>query len=143
MVSQRDAIIIVDDEPDLANLFTDALKSAGLNAIGFDNSKNALRYIENDHEAICLVVTDWKMPDLNGFELAKRVANIDREIGIMLMSAYELGQEQLKEVNKDDYLRKPIHMGNLIETIKMEYFAKDCKDKDTCSPDESVKSFRN
>jgi DNA-binding response OmpR family regulator len=137
MASQRDAVIIVDDEPDLANLFTDALKSAGLNVSGFDNPRNALKYIENNHETICLVVTDWKMPDLNGFELAKRICNIDSEIGIMLMSAYELDHNQLKEVNKDDYLRKPIHMGNLIETIKREYFAKDCKDM--CSDDTELK----
>ena len=46
------------------------------------------------------------------------------------MSAYELEEDQLKEVNKDDYLRKPVHIGNLIDSIKREYFAKDCKD--TC-----------
>ena len=46
------------------------------------------------------------------------------------MSAYELEEDQLKEVNKDDYLRKPVHIGKLIEIVKSEYFAKDCKD--TC-----------
>ena len=71
------------------------------------------------------------MPDMNGLELTKRVNEIDNEIGIMLMSAYELEEDQLKEVNKDDYLRKPVHIGQLIETIKREYFAKDCKD--TCN----------
>ena len=70
------------------------------------------------------------MPDMNGLELTKKVTEIDDEIGVMLMSAYELDHEQLKEVNKDDYLRKPVHMEQLIETIKREYFAKDCKD--TC-----------
>ena len=44
MVSDRDAVLIVDDEPDLANLFTDALKAADLNAIGFDNALSALKY---------------------------------------------------------------------------------------------------
>jgi two-component SAPR family response regulator len=72
------------------------------------------------------------MPELDGLELTKRIAEIDSEIGVMLMSAYELEQNQLREVNKNDYLRKPIHMDKLIETIKNEYFAKDCKD--TCEP---------
>src|SRR5215813_9251080 len=108
MVSQREAVLIVDDEPDLASLFTEALKAGGLKAIGFDNPITALKYIENNHQIICLVVTDWKMPELNGFDLAKRVCNIDSEIGIMLMSAYELEENQLKEINKDDYLRKPV-----------------------------------
>ena len=47
------------------------------------------------------------------------------------MSAYELEQDQLKEVDKDDYLKKRVHIAQLIETIKREYFAKDCKD--TCN----------
>ena len=49
MVSDRDAVLIVDDEPDLANLFTDALKAADLNAIGFDNPLTALEYISENH----------------------------------------------------------------------------------------------
>ena len=130
MVSDRDAVLIVDDEPDLANLFTDALKAADLNAIGFDHPLTALEYIRDNHNTICLIVTDWRMPDIDGLELTKRVNEIDNEIGIMLMSAYELDEDQLKEVNKDDYLRKPVHIGNLIDSIKREYFAKDCKD--TC-----------
>jgi DNA-binding NtrC family response regulator len=143
MVSQRDIVIIVDDEPDLANLFTEALKAGGLNAIGFDNPRTALKYIERDHETICLVVTDWRMPELNGFELSKRIANIDTEIGIMLMSAYELEQEQLREINKDDYLRKPVSMGKLIETIKQEYFAKDCNDTCNTIPSNQQKRYQN
>jgi len=50
----------------------------------------------------------------------------------MLMSAYKLEQNQLKEVNKDDLLKKPVHVGRLIDTIKREYIAKDCKD--ICEP---------
>ena len=69
--------------------------------------------------------------DIDGLELVKRVTEIDNEIGVMLMSAYELDQDQFKEVNKDDYLKKPVHIAQLIETIKREYFAKDCKD--TCN----------
>ena len=135
MVSDRDAVLIVDDEPDLANLFTDALKAADLNAIWFDNALTALKYISDNHSTICLIVTDWKMPNMDGLELIKQVAGIDNEIGIMLMSAYELKEDQLKEVNKDDYLRKPVHIGKLIEIVKSEYFAKDCKD--TCDKEGS------
>ena len=66
------------------------------------------------------------MSNMNGLELAKKVAEIDSEIGVMLMYTYELDEQQLKEINKDDYVKKPIHMGNLFVTIKREYFAKDC-----------------
>ena len=120
MVSDRDAVLIVDDEPDLANLFTDALKAADLNAIGFDNPFTALEYIRENHDTICLIVTDWRMPDIDGLELIKQIAGIDNEIGIMLMSAYELEEDQLREVNIDDYMRKPVRIAKLIEIVKRE-----------------------
>ena len=72
MVSDRDAVLIVDDESDLTNLFTDALKAADLNAIGFDNPLTALEYTRENHDTICLIVTDWKMPDMNGLQLTKK-----------------------------------------------------------------------
>ena len=136
MISDRDAVLIVDDEPDLANLFTHALKAADLNAIGFDSPLAALEYTRENHHTICLIVTDWKMPDMNGLELTKKVNEIDNEIGVMLMSAYELDEDQLKEINKEDYLKKPVHMTKLIDSIKREYFAKDCKD--TCETEASA-----
>jgi two-component SAPR family response regulator len=80
----------------------------------------ALEYISENHLTICLVVTDWKMPHMNGLELTKRITEIDNEISVVLMSAYELDQDQLKEINKDDYLKKPIPMSKLIETVKKE-----------------------
>ena len=41
-------------------------------------------------------------------------------IKVMLMSAYELEQDQLKEINKDDYMKKPVHMAKLIECVKLQ-----------------------
>ena len=64
------------------------------------------------------------MPEMNGLELTKKVADIHNEIGIMLMSAYELDHDQLTEVNKDDYLKKPIHMEELTNAVKREYYAR-------------------
>ena len=120
MVSDRDAVLIVDDEPDLVNLFTDALKAGDLNGIGFDDPLIALEYIREHSSDIGMVITDWKMPKMSGFELIRKIDEMDQDIKIVLMSAYELEEDQLKEVNKDDYLKKPIHMSKLIETVKKE-----------------------
>ena len=68
------------------------------------------------------------MPEMNGLQLTHKVAEIDDEIEVMLMSAYELEQDQLKKVNKEDYTKKTVRIQELIDTIKNEYFAKDCKD---------------
>jgi hypothetical protein len=36
----------------------------------------------------------------------------------VVMSAFELDKDQLKEINKEDYLRKPMHVSKLIESVK-------------------------
>ena len=77
MVSEREQVIIVDDDKDLAQLFTDAIRSSGLNPIGFEDPPEAVKHIEVHHSEICLVVTDWKMPQMNGLELTKKVVEID------------------------------------------------------------------
>jgi two-component SAPR family response regulator len=55
---------------------------------------------------------------MNGLELAKLVQQMDKEIKIVVMSAFELDKDQLKEINKEDYLRKPMHVSKLIESVK-------------------------
>jgi len=57
---------------------------------------------------------------LNGFQLTKIVNQIDNEIKVMLISAYELEREGLKEINKDEYLHKQIHIAKLIECVKKD-----------------------
>ena len=66
MANEREQIIIVDDDIDLAQLFTDAIKSSGLNAIGFEDPLHAVKQISEHHSEVCLVVTDWLMPNVNG-----------------------------------------------------------------------------
>ena len=39
------------------------------------------------------------------------------------MSAYELDEQQLKEINKGDYVKKPIHMNQLIDTVQKEVYS--------------------
>ena len=137
MNSERKRIVVVDDEPDLARLFCDGLQSAGYKTQAFDDPEAAIEHITTNNSNISLVITDWKMPKLNGLEFTKIVSQIDDKIKVMLMSAYELDQDQLREINKNDYLRKPVHMAQLIDSIKREYFAKDCKD--TCDTETSDK----
>jgi CheY-like chemotaxis protein len=120
MVDPKKQIAIVDDEADLTYLFCEALSSVGLNGIGFDDPLIALEYIREHSSDIGMVITDWKMPKMSGFELIRKIGETDQDIKIVLMSAYELEEDQLKEANKDDYLKKPIHMSKLIETVKKE-----------------------
>jgi DNA-binding response OmpR family regulator len=115
---ERIRIAIIDDESDLAELFSQGLQSAGLNAISFYDPIGALEYIAAKQHEFSLVITDWKMPKMNGLELTKKMYDIDAGIRVMLMSAYELDEEQLREIGKEEYLRKPMKfVQSVIEPI--------------------------
>ena len=121
MIGVRNHIVVVDDEPDLAILFSEALKSAGFESVSFDDPVAALQYIMDSHSKIALLITDWKMPQMNGYELIKEVTKIDESIKVMIMSAYELENDKLREINMNDYLRKPVHISQLVGAVMNQY----------------------
>ena len=121
MTDSRKWVAVIDDEADLATLFADALNSHGINAISFGNPLAAIDYLHNHHSEFVLIITDWRMPSMSGLGLAKLVQQIDPEIRILVMSAFELDKDELREINKSEYLRKPMHISQLIEAVSEQF----------------------
>ena len=59
-------IAIVDDEGDLLTLFTEALKTAGLNVIGYTDPIQILDVFESNPNSYDMLITDIRMPNMNG-----------------------------------------------------------------------------
>ncbi|HET9805422.1 MAG TPA: response regulator [Nitrososphaeraceae archaeon] len=91
----------MDDEKDILNLFCECLQNCGYQAISFDNPLEALNYIENNNNIsnCSLIITDYKMPQMNGIEFIKRIrekfdnynsynSNSNSKLKIMLISAF-------------------------------------------------------
>jgi CheY-like chemotaxis protein len=98
----------------------DALRAVGYKTKAFEDPFSAIEEIGAKHSEYSLVLTDWRMPKMNGLQLAKKIDEIDKEIKIMLMSAYDMEEDQLKEAKMSDYIRKPIHMNQIIESVKKQ-----------------------
>ena len=64
-----------------------------------------------------LIITDLKMPEMDGKEIIKLISQMDNDIKIMLMSAYDLDLNELLEIRREDYIRKPVHIAQLIEAV--------------------------
>lgn len=91
------SIALVDNEPDTVKLFDDILTANGYNVAGFTNPLLALEHIKENHKEIDLILCDYKMPYLSGYDLALKIAEINSAIRIIIITAVnDIGNNPLK-----------------------------------------------
>jgi len=113
-----ETIMIVDDEKNYLVVLEALLGNEGYEIITADNAPDALRIIrEYDLD---LVITDMKMPGMNGMELLDEAKKIDYERPIIIMTAYGTIEMAVEAMKKDayDYITKPFKNEELKLTIK-------------------------
>ena len=111
------AIVIIDDEADLVNLFSEALKLNNFKVCAFTNPLEALNYIEKNPEDYGLVISDFKMPIMNGNELCTKLININPDLKVILMSAYS---DIKYDKEKFLFVNKPVPISQLIYLVKKQ-----------------------
>jgi CheY-like chemotaxis protein len=114
-------ICIVDDEPDIILLCKLVLEDAGFDVHTFTDSLQALSdFKPNFYD---LVILDIKMPNMDGFELCKKINEIDNKTKVCFLTASEMYYETFRKrdhckTDKNLVLRKPIENDELIRKIK-------------------------
>jgi two-component SAPR family response regulator len=58
------------------------------------------------------------MPQMSGLELVKKINQVDKDVKVLLMSAFEMESDNLKELKLNEFLQKPLHIEQLINTVK-------------------------
>jgi DNA-binding NtrC family response regulator len=118
-------VSIVEDKFDITNLFHDALRRTiyGVSVVSFNDSVLALKHFRKNKKNYRLVIADWRMPNLNGLELLKKVKKLNPNIRTILISAYEVENEPLfqrfmKEGIIDKFIQKPMTMNYLCNEVK-------------------------
>ena len=113
------SILVVDDELDIVNLFTELLKSKNYDVSGFTNPLKALEDYKENYDQYGMVISDIRMPEMNGFDLVKNVKKINTNISIILMSAYEnIDYSQLHNITINEVIQKPIKIMDLLSTVE-------------------------
>ena len=115
-------ILVVDDDFDIANTIKLWLQRYGFRAYEFTDPVQALEYFHEKMEGINLVLSDIRMPQMNGYELVIKIKTLKPKIKIILMSAFEIREGELSRVlpsiKIDGLISKPISLKNLVEIIK-------------------------
>lgn len=117
-VSLRGRVLLVDDEPINTKVVLAILRKTGMEAEAARTGGEALQMLEvKDYT---LVLLDVYMPEMNGFETAKRIRANEKKAGrrrttIIAMTANEAGttREQCLAAGMDDFLTKPVQLEDL------------------------------
>ena len=122
---KQNYILLVDDENDILNLFSDYLQKFGYETIPFNNPVDALNHLNTSNNSNCsLVISDYKMPQMSGIDLIKRIREKDStfKLKIILISAFIksdiLDNDISNSLRIDKIIEKPIHLENLIEEVQ-------------------------
>jgi DNA-binding NtrC family response regulator len=128
MKSTNSRIIgIVDDEIDITELFEDAIKTSisGFSLVSFNDPLIALEHYAENKKDYVLVISDLKLPNLNGLELLKKVKGLNPKVRTILVSAYEVGendvfQKYVKEGIIDLFISKPVKINDLCQLVSQQ-----------------------
>lgn len=115
----RQKIMIIDDEIDIANLFKEILINAGYQVEAFTDPLKALDECKTNHEKYVLIISDIRMPKMSGIEFVKQISEIDNDIKVILMTAFDVRGEELKEIKIEKFLNKPIYSKKLVDIVKI------------------------
>jgi DNA-binding NtrC family response regulator len=114
-------IAIIDDEPDLACLFKEALSQIdGAEVFAFTDPLLALEHFQTNHQNYMVIISDYRMPSMTGIELLSKIKDVNPAVTRIMMSAFEIQDELFQEFKcVDKFLQKPVLMTDLINEVRM------------------------
>lgn len=110
-------ILVVEDDAKLNQIVCAYLNDSGYKARGCSNPHQAYDLMYNN--LYDLIVSDIMMPEIDGFEFAKTVRQLNRTIPILFMSAKDdiISKQRGFQIGIDDYMVKPINMDELVMRV--------------------------
>ena len=117
-------ILVVDDEEIAAEHARIVLDEVGIKADTCHDGKTALSMLEVQHakhEPYSLVLLDWKMPDMDGLEIAKEIRKLyDRETTVIILTSFNWDEimDEAIHIGVDSFLAKPLFASNVIDEFE-------------------------
>jgi DNA-binding NtrC family response regulator len=129
LLSTKNSIVgIIDDELDITQLFHEALSRIyGIAIFTFNDSAKALEHFTNNKDEYVLVISDLRMPGINGLELLNKMKKVNVLVRTILMSEYKVNDklfhQYLKEKIIDKFIKKPIDLDGLYQEVNNQVHA--------------------
>ncbi len=113
----RARLLVVDDEPAQREMLAAILDRAGFDVVTAADGEQALQRVES--ETYDLLLTDQRMPKMNGLELLERVQRVQSRLPVVLMTAHGTVSTAVEAMKRGaaDYLTKPFERDELLLVI--------------------------
>jgi len=121
-------ILLVDDNPLMARTLADILEVEGYQVLLANSDVEAMEMIYLSF--VDILLTDVRMPGMNGVELAREAVKINPLLRIILLTAY-LNDKVLQQARDDgivNILEKPVDMPFLLSLLKADHLPKKNRD---------------
>lgn len=113
--------MIVDDDRDVVTVMKKALEREDCQVHAFTEPVKALAHAK-DCKQCGIVVTDVRMPGMNGFQLVRALKELRPDVKVVVMTAFQINSEEwqriLPSTKVDQFLIKPVTVSKLLATIE-------------------------
>jgi DNA-binding NtrC family response regulator len=114
-------LLVVDDDSDIVQVLKMGLLKNGFLVDAFTNPEDALQTFKANAESYCLMLSDIRMPQLSGIQLARKVKEVNPDVKVILMTAFEIRDNEFSKVfpstQVDGFVQKPIGIKELTDKI--------------------------
>ena len=115
-------IMVADDEQDILWIVQRALQKYGFIVEAYSDPLKALESFASSPLDYVLIITDVRMPGMNGFQLAERIRAIQSGTKILFMTAFlaeEINVNNRTTVHKRDIVEKPFTVKTICDQVKL------------------------
>jgi DNA-binding NtrC family response regulator len=122
LVAKKRLIGIVHDELVIVQLYRNALIAPGFSVSAFTNPLIAFEHFKVNKKSYVLIISDLRMPSLDGIGLIKKVKNMNPDIRTILVTAFEVDDNIFEQYTReniiDGFLQKPITLRDLVTEVE-------------------------
>ncbi len=113
-------ILIIDDDPGCLDSLSSSLQLYSHNCEAHTNAVKAIDIYRNNYSKYDLIITDMKMPIMNGIAVLQKALEINRDAKVIIITAYGDVETAISAVNNHAYafFGKPVNFRELLETIE-------------------------
>lgn len=114
-------LLIIDDDYDIVSLIKISLEKGGFSTSCFTDPISALEEFRSHSANYDLVISEVRMPRMNGYELIQQIKKLRQDIKILIISAFEFDIDfpgNFSRSDVDEFIEKPISLYKLNKIVR-------------------------